>query len=150
MFRVNRFPALLALSFALLSSAQQPATSPQAQATSAPDYMKQAEQRLSDAAVRASRASWVQETYITDDTEAIAADANNDVLATVNQLVMGAKPFEREQLDPVLKRKFWLLKLSLASPAPNDPAQRKELASSADPSRLASTAVAGGTGSDWD
>ena len=88
MFRVNRFPALLALSFALLSSAQQPATSPQAQATSAPDYMKQAEQRLSDAAVRASRASWVQETYITDDTEAIAAGREElrEVIANLEHL----------------------------------------------------------------
>ena len=101
---------LILLTFALIASlsmAQTKTVAPKTPAKSDPAaFMKQAEQRLEDVSVKASRVSWVQETYITDDTEAIAADANNEVLATVTDLVTKAKPFERAQLDPVLKRKF--------------------------------------------
>jgi peptidyl-dipeptidase A len=126
---------ILPLAFALLTSlafAQQPAAQAKPAASkpaaNPENFMKEAEQRLDDVGVKASRASWVQATYITDDTEAISADANNEVLGTVTDLVTHAKPYERAQLNPVLKRKFWLLKLSLSAPAPNDPALRKELA----------------------
>lgn len=124
--RVFRFLALCFLMLAAVTSwSQQPSANSPATAA---DFMRGAEQRLNDVGIKASRASWVQETYITDDTESIAADANNDVLAAVNDLVNQAKPFEKQQLDPMLMRKFWLLKLSLSAPPPSDPAERKELA----------------------
>ena len=90
--------------------------------------MHEAEQRLNDVGVKSSRASWVQATYITDDTEAIAASANDELLGTVTDLATRSKAFQNMDLSPVLQRKFMLLKLSLSAPAPNDPAQRKELA----------------------
>ena len=118
-------PAIFLLSFLTIACLAQQPVPP---SSSAADFMKTAEQRLNDVGVKASRASWVQETYITDDTEALSADANNDVLATVNELVRESQPFQTQKLGPELDRKFWLLKLSLSAPAPNDPAQRKELA----------------------
>jgi peptidyl-dipeptidase A len=94
----------------------------------AESFMRGAETRLEDVGVKASRASWVQSTYITDDTEALSASANEEVLATTTELVNQGKRFQGAQLSPVLQRKFMLLKLSLSSPAPNNPAERKELA----------------------
>ncbi len=91
-------------------------------------FMRDAEDRVQDVSVKSSRASWVQETYITDDTEAISASANEQVLATTTGLVNAARRFQGVQLSPVLQRKFMLLKLSLTAPAPNNPAERKELA----------------------
>ncbi len=91
-------------------------------------FMTGAERRLDDVSVKSSRASWVQSTYITDDTEQLAADANNDVLATVTDLVNQSRRFQGPNLSPELQRKFMLLKLLLSAPAPNDPAQRAELA----------------------
>lgn len=122
--------AFALLSFLCLAQQTAPPSNPAAakSVTSPDSFMKAGEQRYNDVGVNAARASWVQETYITDDTEAISAEAQNAVLATVTDLVTKAKPFERQQLTPELKRKFWLLKLSLSAPAPNDPAQRKELA----------------------
>ena len=38
-------------------------------------FIEDAEQRLFDLGVKASRAAWVQENFITDDTEQIAAEA---------------------------------------------------------------------------
>jgi peptidyl-dipeptidase A len=94
----------------------------------AESFIRDAEARLQEAGVKASRAVWVQETYITEDTEALAASANEEVLATTTGLVNGAKRFQGATLSPVLQRKFTLLKLALTSPAPDNPAERRELA----------------------
>jgi peptidyl-dipeptidase A len=114
----------------LLSSiggAQNAAVPPPAPAD-AEKFMREAEARLLDVGLKSGRAAWVQATFITDDTEAIAADANNEVLGTVTDLATQAKRFQGLDLSPALQRKFWLLKLSLSAPAPNDPVERKELA----------------------
>src|ERR1051326_254807 len=96
-------------------------------AADAEQFMKQAEARLNEAAVKASRAGWVQENFITDDTEALAADANDQITALTTELVEQAKKFDGVSMPPELARKFMLLKLSLTAPAPHDPALRKEM-----------------------
>ena len=90
-------------------------------------FMKKAEDQLEDLSVRASRASWVQENFITDDTEAMSAQANEKLTAVVTQLALDARRFDGMKLPPDLARKFLLLKLSLNAPAPNNDAERKEL-----------------------
>jgi peptidyl-dipeptidase A len=90
-------------------------------------FMKNAEDQLEDLNVRASRASWVQENFITDDTETMSAQANERLTAVVTQLALDARRFEGLKLPPELARKFLLLKLSLVAPAPNNDAERKEL-----------------------
>src|ERR1044071_8685868 len=90
-------------------------------------FMKKAEDQLEALTVRASRASWVQENFITDDTETMSAQANERLTAVVTQLALEARRFEGLKLPPELARKFLLLKLSLVAPAPNNDAERKEL-----------------------
>jgi len=90
-------------------------------------FMKKAEEQLLDLGVRASRASWVQENFITDDTEAMSAQANEKLTAVATQLALDARRFDGLKLPPDLARKFLLLKLSLTAPAPNNDAERKEL-----------------------
>jgi peptidyl-dipeptidase A len=90
-------------------------------------FMKKAEEQLEDLTVRASRAGWVQENFITDDTETMSAQANEKLTAVVTQLALDARRFDGMKLPPELARKFLLLKLSLTAPAPNNDAERKEL-----------------------
>ena len=90
-------------------------------------FMKKAEDQLDDLTVRSSRAQWVQENFITDDTETMYAQANEKLTAVATQLALDARRFEGLKLPPELARKFLLLKLSLVAPAPNNDAQRKEL-----------------------
>jgi peptidyl-dipeptidase A len=90
-------------------------------------FMKKAEEQLLDLGVRASRASWVQENFITDDTETMSAQANEKLTAVVTQLALDARRFDGMKLPSDLARKFLLLKLSLTAPAPNNDAERKEL-----------------------
>ena len=105
----------------------------QAQAASKPtiaeaeQFMKQAETRLNEIEVKAARGSWVQENFITDDTEALSADAQDQLTAATTELIEQAKRFDGLQLSPELARKFMLLRLSLIAPAPKDPALRKEM-----------------------
>ena len=90
-------------------------------------FMTKAEAQLFDLGVRSSRASWVQENFITDDTETMSAQANEKLTAVVTQLALDARRFDHLKLPPELARKFLLLKLSLTAPAPNNDAERKEL-----------------------
>jgi len=103
------------------SSAKAPAVA-EAQA-----FMKNAEDQLQDLNVRASRASWVQENFITDDTEVLSAQAQEKLTAVVTQLALDARRFDGLSMPPELARKFMLLKLLLVAPAPNNDAERKEL-----------------------
>jgi peptidyl-dipeptidase A len=93
----------------------------------AEQFMKQAETRLNDQVVKASRAAWVQENFITFDTETLSADSQDQLTALIQELVDQAKRFDGLQMPPALARKFMLLKLQLTAPAPHDPALRKEL-----------------------
>jgi peptidyl-dipeptidase A len=96
-------------------------------AAEAQEFMNKAEARLADLNVKVQRASWVQENFITDDTQAIAADAIDENTAVTTQLVEQSKRFDGLKLPPDLRRKFMLLKLSLTAPAPNDAALRREM-----------------------
>jgi peptidyl-dipeptidase A len=96
-------------------------------AAEAQEFMNKAEAQLSDLSVKVQRASWVQENFITDDTQAMAADAIDEVTAVTTQLVEQAKRFDGLTLPPDLTRKFMLLKLSLTAPAPKDAALRREM-----------------------
>jgi len=90
-------------------------------------FLADAEKRLLDLNIKAARADWVKSTFITDDTEALAADANEAVIGATTELAEQSRRYENANLSPEGKRKLKLLKLSLTLPAPKDPAERAEL-----------------------
>ncbi len=104
--------------------AAKPAPTPE----EAKKFIEDAEQRLFDLGVKASRASWVQENFITDDTEQIAADANEILNTASAKYAKEAHRFDKVKLSPELARKRLLLELATNFPAPDDPKAQKELA----------------------
>ena len=96
----------------------------------AEEFIRGAEVRLNDLTVKASRASWVQSNFITDDTEQMAADANEALIGATTELAKQATRYDHLKLSDELARKMLLLKLSAAvpAPAPNDPKELAELA----------------------
>jgi peptidyl-dipeptidase A len=92
-------------------------------------FVEAAEKRLDVLSKKAARAGWVQNNFITVDTQKIAADAQSDLAAAVTELALGARRFEGVQLSEDDSRKLKLLKLQLAAPAPSNPAERDELTS---------------------
>jgi peptidyl-dipeptidase A len=91
-------------------------------------FLDDAEKRLFELGVKASRAQWVEENFITDDTEQIAADAGQELNTLSINLAKQAHQFDTVTLPPVMSRKMLLLKLTTNLPAPADPKEQKELA----------------------
>jgi len=90
-------------------------------------FIDGAEARLLDLWIKDQRAQWVHENFITDDTEQMAADADAAVAAATSELAARARRFDGLKLPPDVARKFMLLKLSVAIPAPRDPKLAAEL-----------------------
>jgi peptidyl-dipeptidase A len=70
----------------------------------------------------------VQSTFITQDTEILAAQANARRNAATAELAKRATRFDGLSLPPDVARKLKLLKLSLTLPAPSDPKENARLA----------------------
>src|SRR5215218_51549 len=90
-------------------------------------FVARAEESLNTLGVRASRADWVQSTYITSDTQAIASETREAQLRAATQFAKEAARFRDLQLPPDLGRKLMLLRLQLTMPAPADPGELAEL-----------------------
>jgi len=91
-------------------------------------FIEEAEQRLFDLNNKSSRASWVEENFITDDTEQMAADANEMLNTASAKYAKEAHRYDGVKLSPELTRKRLLLELATNFPAPDDPKAQKELA----------------------
>lgn len=130
MFHRNRLNAVLILfALAILLFALSCATPSRSQAPTvenAEKFMADTEKMLNDLTTRASRAAWVQANFITDDTEAIASQANQEFIEAQTKLAKDIKRFDGMKFPPVLERKFKLLKLTLFSLS--DPKDREEVA----------------------
>jgi peptidyl-dipeptidase A len=114
--------------FAAFAYAQTQTAAPPPTPEEAQKFIETAEQRLFDLNNSAQRASWVQENFITVDTEQIAADANEAANTAATQYAKQAHRFDHVKLSPELARKRLLLELSAGFPAPDDPKAQKELA----------------------
>ncbi len=91
-------------------------------------FVDDAEKQLLDLETQAQRAAWVEENFITVDTEQMAANANQELTAKGVLLSRGAHRFESISLPPELARKILLLEISTLLPSPADPVLQKELA----------------------
>ncbi len=131
-----QWAAPLALLLALTPPASaQPAAGPTV--AEAVAFADSAEAVLYDLGVKAGRAAWVQATYITHDTEILAAEANERYVAAGVDLATQAARFSGLDLPYDTARKLNRLRTGLTMPAPNDPAKTAELSQIA--ARLEST-----------
>jgi peptidyl-dipeptidase A len=90
-------------------------------------FLDQAEKQLLALLVESGRADWVKSTYITDDTETLAAAANQRLIDRNVKFAKQATRFDGVKLPADLARKMKLLKLSLTVAAPSNPAESAEL-----------------------
>jgi len=119
---------LLSVGLALMSCTDNPnLASGAGSKDDAEKFIADAEKRLLDLNIKAGRADWVKSTFITDDTEAIAAEANETLIGATTELAEQSRRYENADLSPESKRKLKLLKLLLTLPAPKDPTERNEV-----------------------
>jgi peptidyl-dipeptidase A len=130
---VFRLPAvlacLLAVALSAASFAAQTAAGKGAEPTveDARKFLAEAQKRLLDLSIEAGRAQWVQATFITQDTEILAAQRNEVLLTAGVQYAQEASRFDGVQLPADLRRQIDLLKRALVLPAPSEPAKTAEL-----------------------
>jgi peptidyl-dipeptidase A len=111
-----------ALMAALLTGADRKATPEEAR-----KFIDDAEQKLLALGVDAARADWVKSTYITDDSEIVAAKLDERAINATVDYAKQATRFDGLKLDPITERKIKLLKLSLTLATPSDPKESEDL-----------------------
>ncbi len=112
---------------AALCAAMAFAADPKATPEEARKFIRDAEQKLLTLSVDAARADWIKSTYITDDTEALAAQMDERAIAATVVYAKQATRFDGLKLDAETARKLKLLKLSLTIATPSDPKESEEL-----------------------
>ena len=133
MWNSRHVPAILCaalLAVALASgTARTKAQSPTAGSPvlDAPGFLDHVNQELLRLATAASRAGWVQATYITPDTEILAAQANEALINAATEFAKQAAKFGNAQVSLATRRQLDLLRTSLTMSAPPDPKQAEEL-----------------------
>lgn len=90
-------------------------------------FLAAAEAELLSLSNAQGQAAWVQATYITPDTEALAAAATEKQIAAAARLAKEAARFDGVSVDAVAARKLKLLKTGLTLAAPSDPKKSAEL-----------------------
>ncbi|MGH9870504.1 MAG: M2 family metallopeptidase [Candidatus Polarisedimenticolia bacterium] len=118
-------PALLLLTSVIGISVLQaaPPTVDEARA-----FLERTDLRLLELTIMAARAGWVQSTYITQDTEQMAAEAGKNLLAAQMEAAKEAARFKDLKLSEDMARQIQLLRTSMSLAAPDDPARQAELA----------------------
>ena len=74
------------------------------------------------------RAGWVNQNFITDDTELLSAAAEEATSAYAGQAIIASRRFKDLNLPADLARQMTLLRTSQTVPAPSDANERRELA----------------------
>ncbi len=91
-------------------------------------FMTQVDKDLRRLWVARDRAMWVNENFITDDTEALGAAGEEATAEYITRTIKDAQKFAKLKMPDELARQFLLLKLSQTVPAPTDAKEREELA----------------------
>ncbi len=89
-------------------------------------FLDDAEKKMFDLNLEAGQAQWVQSTYITDDSEAVAAKANERAISEAVRLARAATKFDKLKLPPDMRRKMILLKTGFTLATPSNSAESLE------------------------
>ena len=116
---------LLAIGMTLLA----PSCAREATATveEAQQFIEKAEAQLLELGIKSGRASWIKANFITEDTEALEAEALTVLIAATADLAAESTRFDELDLPPDLARKIRMIKTSLPIVAPRDSEKQAEL-----------------------
>lgn len=105
-----------------------PATQPPATVAGADAFVAEAEKTLAEKSVGAQQVAWVNATYITDDTDALAAASGAEMTDLAVRYGLGAARYQAlPGLSYDTKRKLDLLRGGITLPAPTTPEASAQL-----------------------
>ncbi len=119
-----RLPILVVLSAAVVACSSRASAPSAADAGAFLDNVSATTLKLG---IDASRAGWVQQTFITDDTELLAAQANQASNDAGARFAKEATKFDHVDVAADKRRQLTLLKVGLVLAAPADPKESDEL-----------------------
>jgi peptidyl-dipeptidase A len=90
-------------------------------------FMDDVNETLLKLGTEGSQAGWVSETYITDDTSALNARANQRLIDAMARYAKDSVKFDKVETTPDLRRELNLLKVSLVMATPSNPKEGEEL-----------------------
>ena len=125
---MKRASALALVLAAGSAGAAPPPAQPRPTAAAADAFVAQAERALHDYSIDASRVAWINNTYITDDTDALSAKYG--AMGTELSVRLAKEAAIHQQVDkvaPDTKRKLDMLRGGLVLPAPTTPGAAAEL-----------------------
>jgi hypothetical protein len=96
-------------------------------AADAKKFLDDAEVKLNDLGVEAAKAAWVQENFITDDTEALSAASGQRAGDEAVRLAKQARQFDGLTLPADQARMLNLLKIGFTLAPPSDPKESAEV-----------------------
>jgi peptidyl-dipeptidase A len=118
---------LAAVSLTGFSCAPSAAPSTAGTAADAKAFLDRVNDTMLKLGIAGSQAGWVQQTYITDDTEAISARVNQEYLDTIAKFAKEATKFDKVEVAADQRRQLNLLKVSLVLAPPSEPKESEEL-----------------------
>jgi peptidyl-dipeptidase A len=135
--RLTRFFCAATCLAALAACDSRPPATAAAPTEDAPSFVRRVNAELDSLGREVNAAAWVQNTYITPETELLNARAGERWLASFSRIAAEARAYDGQTLDESTARSLYLLKLAVPAPAPADAAKRNELAALS--ARLAAT-----------
>ena len=100
---------------------------PQPTAAEVHEFLDTVNDTMRRLGIEQNRAAWVQQTFITDDTEALNARANQAYIGAVARFAKQAARYDKVSVPADERRQLNLLKLSLVMVTPSDATEAEEL-----------------------
>ena len=122
-----RFTAVLLLVFALASCISRESSPDSNDASDVEAFLKEANETLLRLSNEANQAGWVQQTYITQDTEALSARADQAFVSAITDYAKKAAHLDGSKASPEAQRQLTLLRNTLTMAAPADTKEAGEL-----------------------
>ena len=119
--------AVAALCAAVVGCTAQAPSSPAPTPADAKVFLDTVNKAMLKLGVQQAMAGWVQQNFITDDTEAIAARSNQEYSDAVARFAKEAVKYDKVNLPADQRRQLMLLKVSLVMATPGDPKESDEL-----------------------
>src|SRR5712691_11760043 len=119
--------AMCALSIGCAQTSSSTGGSSSATPADAKTFLDHANETTLTLGIAQSQAGWVQQNFITDDTEAIAARANQAAIEAGARFAKESTKYDKVDVPADQRRMLNLLKTSLVLAAPSDPKESDEL-----------------------
>src|SRR6188768_2843759 len=109
------------------SCSRAPSSTPDATPEEAKAFLETVNQTMEKLGLEASQGGWVQQNFITDDTEALGARTNQRYIDAIARAVKDTTRFDKLDLPADQRRQLNVLKTSLVMATPADPKEAEEL-----------------------